>query len=134
AERVYLYTAQLGFPADTTHFGHDRTPDIDEIGGALLRDIQRNRRPLIQMTSVSEPTGLDADICDVGELQALVVDRQITDFLDAVPLADGLHVVTRVAVLDQASRSGEVRARQALIQLVEADTGRGKPIRIDFDL
>ena len=86
------------------------------------------------MARVGETPGLDVDLGDVCELEALVVDGMLRISSIAVPLADRLHVIAQRAVLDQPARRGEICRRQALVKVVEADACGGEPIRVDLDL
>ena len=119
-------------PAGCDRLGHHRAPT--STGSRCVLRRHRHRRSQIEVPRVGQRPRLDADVGDVGELEALVVDRQVADFVNAAPLSDRLHVITRVAILDQPARRGKVRARQTLIQIVEANAGRGEPIGVDFDL
>ena len=112
AERVNLDALEFGFLANALDFRHHRFADFDEIRAAFLRNVDRDRRTLIQMARIREPARFHVDVGDVGKLQPLVVDGQRTNFLDVVPLADRLHVIARGAVLDQSAGRGKIRVRQ----------------------
>ena len=47
AERVDLDALHLGFLADPFDFGHHVAADLDQIGAAFLRDVDRDRRALV---------------------------------------------------------------------------------------
>src|ERR1700722_10900911 len=115
AERKNLDAFEFWFLPNTLDFRHHRFADFDEIGAAFFRNVDRNRRALIQMTRVREPSRFHVDVRYIGKIESLVVDSERTNFFDAVPLAHRLNVITRGAVLDQTARRRKIRVRQSLV-------------------
>ncbi len=133
-DHLDVHIAHRRLPADGFHLGQCATRDFHQVGTALLVDVQAHRRIAIQAAAIVHARGLEPDIGDVAQAQALGIDDQVTQFLQVGDLADRLDPHPLAVVIDLPGRDREVERAQAVAELVDAQVVRGQAIGIDRDL
>ena len=109
--------------------------DLDQVGVALLEDVEADRGPAVEAAAVVDARRLQAHVGDVAQAQAVGVDHQVAQLAAGRCISPtGCTRRRRPPSSICAGRDREVDRLQPRGEVVEAEVVRGQAIGIDRDL